>query len=182
MSKATITAAQVQSLREQTNAGFMDCKRALVESGGDAEGAMLLLRLKGAEKATGKASRETREGVVFFHGDTMAEILCETDFVAKNESFLEFAREAVESLDKTGTIPEDRRQKMVQMLGENIRLGSFVTLHPASGESIATYRHSPKLGVILLTRGATPDAAREICLQIAFGKPLYLSSDELQIH
>src|SRR5262252_2836559 len=127
---AEITAALVKELRELTGLGMMECKKALTEAGGDLKKAEELLRIKSGAKASKAASRVAAEGIIgsFLSSDqksgALVELNCETDFVAKNEDFLAFAKSLAEVAvsREPGAAEEDKRQKLVQKLGENITI------------------------------------------------------------
>src|SRR5487761_2527908 len=126
---AEITAAAVAKLREMTNAGMMDCKKALVEAGGDTQKAVEILRKKGAATAQIKAARSAKEGLIAQHIQpgarlgVLIEVNCETDFVARNESFRAFADEVARKLAADpGADLEADRQKLVGAIRENIRI------------------------------------------------------------
>src|SRR5690349_2941667 len=127
---AEITAGMVKELRELTGLGMMECKKALTEAGGDIKKAEELLRIKSGAKANKAASRVAAEGVIssFLSSDSktgaLVELNCETDFVAKNDDFLAFARSLAETVAtrEPGAAEEDKRQKLVQKLGENITI------------------------------------------------------------
>src|SRR5258705_11069934 len=133
---ADITAAMVKELRELTGLGMMECKKALTEAGGDIKKAEELLRIKSGAKASKAASRVAAEGVIgsFISSDlklgALAELNCETDFVAKNDDFLAFARSLAEvaATRDPGPAEEDKRQKLVQKLGEKISIRRFERL------------------------------------------------------
>jgi elongation factor Ts len=111
VSEATVSAADVKSLRERTGAGIMDCKAALAESGGDVEKAIEILRVKGQASAAKRSGRATGEGVVasYIHGNgrvgVLVEVRCETDFVARSDEFREFAREVALHIAGSPTPP-----------------------------------------------------------------------------
>jgi len=118
-----VTAQDVKQLREKTGAGLMDCKKALVEAGGDQEKARTILREKGLAKAKKKSSRDTSEGVIvpYIHGDgrigVLVELACETDFVARNEEFRALAKELalqVAAMKPLVVSPEDLPESTVQ--------------------------------------------------------------------
>ena len=129
-----IAAADVKALRDRTGAGMMDCKQALEEAGGDAEEAIKILRLKGAASAAKRSGRGTEEGLVssYVHADgrkgALVEVQCETDFVARNEDFKEFARQVaihVTAMNPTHVsfddIPEDERERERRILEEKAK-------------------------------------------------------------
>ncbi|BBD08627.1 translation elongation factor Ts [Desulfovibrio ferrophilus] len=189
-----ITAAMVKDLREKTGVGMMDCKKALVESGGDEEKAIAFLREKGLAKAAKKAGRATSEGVVgtYISADgktaTLVELMCETDFVAKGEDFQGFAAnlaEQIAGLDVTTGVAADLPAEMVDVsgligkLGENMGVGRFAKV--AADGVVGVYIHSNmKIGVLVALDG-TDDAAigKDIAMQVAAVNPLCVSSDEV---
>jgi elongation factor Ts len=131
---ATITAAEVKALRDRTGAGMMDCKRALEEAEGNVEEAIKILRLKGAASAAKRSGRGTEEGLVgsYVHADgrkgALVEVLCETDFVARNEDFKEFARQVAIHVTAMSPqhvsfedIPEEDRERERQILEEKAK-------------------------------------------------------------
>src|SRR5919205_2165955 len=157
---ANITAAMVKELRESTGAGMMDCKSALNETGGDLEAAVDWLRKKGLSKAAKKAGRVAAEGLVAVessgHQATILEGNSETDFVARNEQFQAFVREAAKiALMGNGTLEaleaahfpgsqttiKDRLQELIATVGENMTLRRVARLTVEKGV-IATYVHS----------------------------------------
>lgn len=189
-----ISAAQVKDLREKTGAGMMDCKKALVESGGDEEKAVMYLREKGLSKAAKKAGRATSEGLVTPYvsedGKTavISELLCETDFVAKGDDFKAFAAalsEKIAGLDVTtgsaDDLPEDVADvtDLIAKLGENMGVGRFAKI--TTDGVIGVYVHSNnKLGVIVELTGTDDVAvAKDVAMHVAAMNPQCVSSDEL---
>jgi len=182
---AEITAALVKELRELTGLGMMECKKALTEAGGDLKKAEELLRIKSGAKASKAASRVAAEGVIgsFVAGDAklgaLVEVNCETDFVARNEDFLAFAKaiaEVVATRDP-GAAEEDRRQKLVQKIGENITIRRFKRLQ-ATGK-VALYVHAgAKIGVLVDYDGSD-ETGKDVAMHIAFARPAYLSKSEV---
>lgn len=193
---ATIAAADVKKLRELTAAGMMECKKALEESEGDFDKAVEILRISGAAKAAKRgAEREASNGLVAAEGAALIELLCETDFVAKNADFLELASQvaAVASAQPgadrevvlAATLPDGRTveaatTEMAGVIGEKIELGRVAVL---DGD-VATYLHHrasdlpPQVGVIVAYSGSD-EAARGAAMQIAAMRPQYLSRDEV---
>ncbi|MDR2076772.1 MAG: translation elongation factor Ts [Desulfovibrio sp.] len=160
---ATITAGMVKELRERTGAGMMDCKTALTENGGDLEAAIDWLRQKGLSKAARKAGRATSEGLIgCFVGEgsqaaALAEVQCETDFVARNEAFRAFAAAAAARVfDRNpadaavlDALLGDELRNLIATLGENMSLGRFARLEAQQG-CIGSYVHSNgKIGVLV---------------------------------
>lgn len=189
----SISAAQVKALREKTGAGMMDCKKVLVEAGGDEEKAVTLLRERGMAKAEKKAGRATSEGTIGIKIDgpagVMVELLCETDFAAKNEEFSSFAAGLAEKVfeggfEKSEDVPEELKDltDLVTKIGENMGVGRVARLSVESG-IIGSYVHSTgKIGVLVGLNGATEadaDLAKDIAMQVAAANPLCVSSDQV---
>jgi elongation factor Ts len=193
---AEISAGLVKELRELTGLGMMECKKALAESGGDLRKAEELLRIKSGAKASKAASRVAAEGVVgaWLSADAkvgaLVELNSETDFVAKNEDFVAFAKSLAEivatrdpadtgelsSLDLLGTKVEARRQALVQKIGENIGIRRFKRLQ-ARGK-LALYLHGAKIGVLVDYEG--PDeVGKDVAMHIAFAKPQHMTKAEV---
>jgi len=195
----TITAAMVKDLRERTGAGMMECKTALSENGGDLEQAIAWLRKKGAAGAGRKAGRTAAEGVVCTQladngrRGIVLEVNCETDFVARDETFRAFAAQAaatalaheadsVETLsaltvvDGDGTV-EDARLALVAKVGENIRLRRF-TIMQEENCAIAEYNHGGRIGVLVAV-GGNADGGRDIAMHIAASAPLCVAEEDL---
>ena len=182
---AEITAALVKELRERTGLAMMDCKKALTETNGDIDKAEELLRIKSGAKANKAAGRIAAEGVVgaYLSADAKAgalvELNSETDFVAKNEEFIAFAQSLAEMAvtREPGAAEEDRRQKLVQKLGENISIRRFKRLQ-AKGK-LAPYVHAgAKIGVLVDIEG-DDEVGKDVAMHIAFAKPRHLSKAEV---
>ena len=195
------TAKDVMELRARTDAGVMDCKKALTDADGDMEKAADLLRERGIAKAAKKASRIAAEGIVASYVDgnvgVLLELNCESDFVAKNPQFSEIAKviakvivdcdpadvEALLSCNVPGEgSVEDYLKSKIAVIGEKIAVRRF-TKYVSNG-FLATYIHmGGKLGVMLDIAGEkTEDAeavAHDITLQVAFTKPAYLTKDQV---
>jgi elongation factor Ts len=191
-----ITPADVAKLREMTNAGLMDCKRALTEANGHFETAVDLLRKKGLAFAAKKAGREAREGVVaqFIQPGarlgTLVEINCETDFVAKNESFRAFCDDVARRLTvEPGTNFEDLRAAQVARVGENIRIARHERLEVSGNGLIAGYIHTGAKVGVLVEVGAGKESTvgeetfktlvRDITLQIAAAHPFVVGREQV---
>jgi len=189
-----ITAKQVKELRERTAAGMMDCKKALVEADGDIELAIENMRKSGAIKAAKKAGRVAAEGVILAKTAgtvaLIAEVNCETDFVAMDKSFLAFANKAadialankidsVEALSAAAyddTTVEDARAHLVAKIGENI---SIRRIQLVEGENLGAYVHSGKIGVISVLKGGDADLAKDIAMHIAASSPQYVKPEDV---
>ena len=182
---AEISAGLVKELRELTGLGMMECKKALTEAGGDLKKAEELLRIKSGAKASKAASRVAAEGVIgsYISPDAklgaLVELNCETDFVAKNDDFLAFAKSLAEIAAKRepGAAEEDQRQKLVQKLGENITIRRSKRLQ-ARGK-LALYVHAgSKIGVLVDYEG--PDeVGKDVAMHIAFAKPAHLNKTDV---
>jgi len=186
----TITASLVKELRERTGAGMMDCKKALVETNGDAEAAAELLRTKGQAKAEKKAGRIAAEGRVEIAVDgdaksvVVVEVNSETDFAAKDSNFVAFAKSAAQlaltakpadldalmaaQLPDGGSL-EDARQTLVAKIGENIGVRRF-DLITASGQ-IGYYLHGERIGVVVDISGGDDELRKDIAMHIAAVAP-----------
>ena len=193
---ADITAAAVGKLREMTNAGLMDCKKALVEAQGDLEAAVDILRKKGVATAAKKSSRDANDGVISqfvqpgARVGVLVEINCETDFVAKNEAFRAFADEIakIHSTEPAGDT-ESLRVAVVAKMGENVRISRHHRLAVTGNGLIAAYIHTGAKVGVLVEVGAGKEAStlhddfkqlvRDITLQIAAASPTSVSRDQV---
>ena len=184
----SVDAGRVKELRDRTGAGMMDCKRALVESGGDLEAARQSLREKGLAEAGKRAGRETSEGRVVTRADgsrgAIAAVGCETEPVSNNEEFLAFAQHVLDLVAVEGPAAaealEEERTELVAKLGENIVFVGAERYEGEEGEVVADYVHPPaqKIGVLVHAK-ATPELARMVAMHIAAARPTYLSRDEV---
>ncbi|HXI72561.1 MAG TPA: translation elongation factor Ts [Verrucomicrobiae bacterium] len=193
---AEITAASVGKLREMTGAGLMDCKKALVEANGEIEAAQDYLRKKGIASAEKKASRAANEGVIAQHiapgakVGLIVEINCETDFVAKNESFRAFCDDIAKKLanDPNANLEADR-VAVVAKIGENIVISRHQRIEVSGNGLVAAYIHTgAKVGVLVEVGAGKPETTgreefkqlvRDITLQIAAGHPHAVSREEV---
>jgi elongation factor Ts len=195
---AAITASMVAELRAKTDAPMMECKKALTEADGNMEKAEELLRVKLGNKAGKAASRVTAEGVVAasIEGATGAllEVNCETDFVTKNDSFLQMARAAAELVAKNnpadvaalGALPysqdgfgptlEDVRKGLIGKIGENMSFRRFKRFE--GGNKLVSYLHGTRIGVVVEYEGDDV-AAKDVAMHVAAMKPVSLSSAEV---
>jgi elongation factor Ts len=193
---AEITAAMVGKLREVTGAGLMDCKKALSEANGNHETAVDILRKKGIASATKKAGREAREGVIaqfIAPGGrlgALVEVNCETDFVAKNESFRAFCDDIARRVANSPNEDlESLRTEQVAKIGENIKISRHARLEVAGNGLIAAYIHTGAKVGVLLEVGAGKESTtsselfrelvRDITLQIAAANPVAVSRDQV---
>ena len=196
---AAVTAAQVKALRDRTGAGMMDCKKALVAAGGDLDAAVEAMRRSGLAAADRKAGRIAAEGLVAIEaGGTrgaMVEVNCETDFVAREDDFRQFAGEVarlvlahepdgVESLGTLaldgGTTVDDRRRELVARIGENISVRRFEVLD-APGGCVTGYSHAGRIGVLVAVDAREDPAAtgKDIAMHVAASRPLAVSESDL---
>ncbi len=194
----SISAADVKKLRDQTGAGMMDCKKALAESNGDMEKAIEILRKKGQKVSEKRADREANQGVIVSllsddHKKAVAlELNCETDFVAKNEEFVQYAadfakvvfdndpadREALLQAKSGSLTVSDKLKDLVGKIGEKIDIGRFEIL--TSQGQIYDYIHpGNKLCVLVEFEGEVPypDIAKDVAMQIAAMNPLAVNRD-----
>ncbi len=186
----------VGKLREMTNAGLMDCKKALAESNGDMQGAVDILRKKGVATAAKKAGREAREGVIaqFIQPGgrlgVLVEVNCETDFVAKNETFRAFCDEVAKRLaNEANADLEAFRTEQIAKIGENIKISRHARLEVAGNGLIAAYIHTGAKVGVLVEVGAQKEATasnetfrelvRDITLQIAAANPIAVSREQV---
>ena len=194
---AEITAAMVKELRERTGLGMMECKKALEEAGGDPQKAEELMRIKSGAKASKAASRVAADGAVatWLAPDAklgaMVEVNAETDFVAKNPDFTQFASavaelvakenpadvEALSHLKIGGETVEAARQKLVQKIGENITVRRFERVK--TDAKLVQYIHpGAKIAVIVDLEGDEA-VAKDVAMHIAFAKPKFMSRGEV---
>jgi elongation factor Ts len=193
---AEINAADVGKLRAMTGAGLMDCKKALVETNGDLNTAVDLLRKKGVASAANKASRAANEGIIAQHiapgskVGILVEINCETDFVAKNDSFRAFADEMAKKIAGNSSVDlEPDRVAAVAKIGENIKISRHCRYEVNGSGLAAAYIHTGAKVGVLVEVGAGKDATvgteefkqlvRDITLQIAAGTPHAVSRDQV---
>ena len=193
-----ITAALVKELRERTGAGMMECKKILTETDGDIELAIEELRKRGAAQADKKAGRIAAEGtiVTLVEGNTgvAIEVNSETDFSAKNESFVAFSNQvaaavmkhkpadmdslASSAIDGNQTV-EEARQTLIQEIGENIGVRRFEIVEAGDDETIGAYQHGNKIAVLVRITGGSQDLAKDIAMHVAASKPVCVSVEEV---
>ena len=200
---------KIKKLRQSTGAGFKDCNLALKESNGDLDKAAEILRIKGIAKASKKMSREAKEGVIAISSNgiktSLIEVNCETDFVAKNNDFVDFVKElselnnlcssSREKLNKSkmnnGTTVEENLVNLISKIGEKITIGTLKTIENENAQNF-TYQHSvikdnvSKLGVIVsLETNQKNDEinvfGKQLSMHIAASNPLALNSDDIDM-
>lgn len=181
-----ITAAMVKELRERTAAGMMDCKKALVEADGDMELAIENMRKNGQAKAAKKAGNIAAEGVILIkEADgtaALVEVNCQTDFVAKDDSFLAFANEVAEaaiaskaSIEDLQAQFEEKRITLVTKIGENISVRRVAYIN---GADLASYRHGERIGVVVAGEGDSA-TLKQLAMHVAASKPEYINPEDV---
>jgi elongation factor Ts len=194
----SVTAQAVRQLRERTGAGMMECKKALVDTSGDLDAAAELMRKQGLAKADKKASRIAAEGVIVIERSkdgqlaAMAEINCETDFVAREQDFRNFAADVVrltlshqpvnvEALLAAelaaGESIDARRRALVARIGENISVRRTTVLESAG--PLGAYVHGTRIGVLVALEGGTSELAHDLAMHIAASNPRYIDASEV---
>jgi len=196
-----ITASLVKELRERTGAGMMECKKALVETDGDLEAAIELMRKSGQAKAAKKAGRIAAEGIIVIKASedarsaAMVEVNCETDFVAKDANFCSFADAVAERVLSGGaedvaallgqplhrgeeTSVEQAREALVAKLGENMTVRRFARYQSDSG-LIATYVHGVRIGVMVEIEGGGLELGRDLAMHVAASNPVCVSEADV---
>ncbi len=188
-----ISAALVKELRERTGSGMMECKKALVEAGGNLDAAIEIMRKAGLAKADKKSSRTAAEGRISVRNSAdgksavVLEINCETDFVAKNEDFIAFSGEVAQCILDSGasTVEEvlasplagagvsvdERRKELIAKLGENINVRRFERYASPNG-LVASYLHGTRIGVLVEFTGGDPALGKDIAMHVAASRPV----------
>ena len=197
---ANFTAADVKALREQTGAGMMDVKKALTEADGDAEKALEIIRLKGLKSLSKREGRQASAGLLAAQTDgtvgVLVEVNSETDFVAKNQKFIDFSNEVLAAavaskaadLDALLAAPmgegtvKDRLDAFAAIIGEKLQVGRIVRVE---GENVDLYLHQtnpdlpPQVGVFVVTNAAGKSVAHDIAMHVAAYMPAYLDRDSV---
>ncbi len=194
-----ITASMVKELRERTGAGMMDCKKMLTETDGDMEAAIDLMRKSGAAKADKKASRVAADGkvIITLSDDSkeasVVEVNCETDFVAKDESFVNFVSAVgarvladkpadIEALSAmpldSGETVEEARAGLVAKIGENIQVRRFEIISSDDGQ-IYSYNHGVRISVAVAMKGGNETLGKDIAMHIAASRPMCISEADV---
>lgn len=195
---ADITASMVKELRDLTGLGMMECKKALTETAGDMKAAEDLLRIKSGAKASKAAGRIAAEGMIGAHiaadsrSGALVEVNCETDFVARNEDFINFARNlaqlvTTQNLTDTDALAaatlangenvEEFRKALVMKLGENISVRRCVRY--ATQGRLASYLHGSRIGVLIDYTGGDETLGKDLAMHIAASKPLCVSREQV---
>ncbi len=192
---AAITAQMVKALREKTGAGMMDCKKALTESGGDMDGAIEILRKSGMAKAAKKVGRTTNEGVIASRIDggvaVLAEVLCETDFVARTDAFRKYTEDLLARVlndwDGDGDLSAEAAAKeteaigeLVAQVGENVAVRRVVRWTSEDGKFAAYLHGGGRIGVLIEVAGeASDELMNDICMHIAAFAPRYIAPESV---
>jgi elongation factor Ts len=197
MSTTTITAAEINKLRQQTGAGMMDCRKALVESNGDFEAAIDYLRKKGQKVAALRGDREAKEGVVIAKTTTdnktgfIINVSCETDFVSKNAEYIAFAQSIMDAAieNNVNSIEElnavkigsetiaDKFNEQVAKIGEKISVSKF---EKVEAPYVAAYIHgSYRMGVLVGLNKANEEAGKDVAMQIAAMNPIAIDQSSV---
>ena len=188
---AEISAQLVRELREQTGAGMMDCKRALVDTNGDIEAAVVLLREKNLAQGGKRADRETTEGLVGYRladdhsRGTMVAVGSETEPVSRSDEFQAFAKKALDLVEAEGieAVPQldEERTELSGKLGENIAVSGAARFEAVDGGRVNAYVHPPanKLGVLVSLRGGDDELARKLAMHIAASGPQWIGREDV---
>jgi len=193
-----ITAALVKELRERTGAGMMECKKALVETDGDIEGAIEAMRKSGLAKADKKSGRVAAEGVISVNVSDdgkqaiMVEVNSETDFVSKGDDFKDFidtimqtavnaSPDTVEALlaasTASGSSVEDTCKTLVAKIGEKIEVRRLAKI---SGDNlVVSYMHGDRIGVLVELKGGDATLGKDIAMHVAASKPLFVKAEDV---
>jgi elongation factor Ts len=188
----SITASQVKELRDMSGVGMMECKKALVETNGDIEKALDLLRANSSLKAEKKASRVAADGEVKVAQNdkysSLVEINSETDFAAKDSKFKEFTNDIsdylennfVNDISKLAEIFEEKRQSLIQSIGENIQLRRLQTIEVPSGGTIGAYIHSDgRLAALVSIDKANQELAKDLAMHVSATNPSCLNAEDI---
>ncbi|MCH9636794.1 MAG: translation elongation factor Ts [Candidatus Rickettsiella isopodorum] len=201
MTPTIITAAMVQALRARTGAGMMDCKRALESAEGDLDVAAESMRKSGQIQAEKKSGRIAAEGLIVIKSKSatgpavILEVNCETDFVARDENFKQFAEKTAQgALDHqianitslldyqfadSGESVEKTREALVAKLGENIQLRRFQFVTAQADIILGSYVHRGRIGTIVQLKGGDEQLAKDLALHIIANNPAVISADEI---
>jgi elongation factor Ts len=196
----TITASMVKELRERTGSGMMECKKALVETGGDIDAAIELMRKSGLAKADKRAGKVAAEGTIEIaqaadgRRAAMVEINSETDFVAKGDDFRAFAAAVAQSALEhapadlaallaaplaggTGSV-DAARQELAARIGENINVRRFVLIEVADG-ALASYLHGTRIGVVVAYTGGDEELGKDLAMHVAASRPVCVAEQDV---
>ena len=194
----SVTADTVRQLRERTGAGMMECKKALVETSGNLDAAAELMRKQGLAKADKKAARIAAEGVVVIEkaadgrSAAMVEVNCETDFVAREQEFRDFATAVaraalagghtdVNALAGArlggGETVDERRRALIAKIGENVSVRRSAILQTTG--ALGAYLHGTRIATLVALEGGSTELAHDLAMQVAAGNPRFLSAADV---
>ncbi|MGC4027580.1 MAG: translation elongation factor Ts [Steroidobacteraceae bacterium] len=194
----SVTAEAVRQLRERTGAGMMECKKALVETGGDLDAAAELMRKQGLAKADKKATRIAAEGVIAQatsadgRAAVLVEVNCETDFVARGDDFTAFAKDVAElalaakpagveallaARLPSGETVDEHRRALVAKIGENISVRRFERVESAG--PLGVYLHGTRIGSVVALEGGDAQLARDLAMHVAASSPRFLAASDV---
>ncbi len=180
-----ITTEQIKELRDSTGVSVMHCKKALEEAEGNMEKALMILKKKSSEVAAKKADREAADGLIVVKSAAgkaaLVELNCETDFVARNDDFIQLANKIsdlvlAEGADAAREKATDMINEVVQKIGENIKLGTVTIIE---GETLGSYVHGGKSAVVVSLKGGTDVLAKDIAMHIAAMRPEFMTEAEV---
>ncbi|NKC14198.1 MAG: elongation factor Ts [Gammaproteobacteria bacterium] len=192
-----ISAAQVKELRERTGAGMMECKKALVEAGGDIDAAVEAMRKSGQAKADKKAGRVAAEGLIGTAiapgAAAMVEVNCETDFVAKENEFRDFVSavaecvlqsrpadvQALAALDMGAGSIDERRRELIAKIGENMAIRRFEVVEAPADGVVGRYVHGGRIGVLVALASGSASVAKDVAMHIAACRPICVSEEQI---
>ena len=191
-----ISASMVKELRERTGAGMMECKKALVETDGDIDAAIEMMRKSGMAKADKKAGRVAAEGTVVIKSmpgaTAIVEVNSETDFVANGDEFQNFAKGIAECVlaDKpadvdalnactmaSGSTVDETRRALISKLGENIAVRRFKLIESAG--TVGSYLHGSRIGVVVTMDGGEESLAKDLAMHVAASRPACISEEQV---
>lgn len=179
----SVSPAQIKELRERTNAGLMACKKALEESNGDMDGAIEILRKRGEAKAAEKSDRSTGEGRIAISGRAIIKLLCETDFVAKNEDFVAFTQELADKAGNDGVDAakdhfESVKGDKIQAIGENLVLDTVEVVE--GGNVVNGYVHSNgKVAALVVLDGGDEEKAKDVAMHATAMAPMVANPEDV---
>lgn len=191
---AQVSAKMVKELRDRTGLGMMECKKALEEAGGDIELAIDNLRKSGQAKAAKKAGNIAADGAIIIAQEgnkaLLLEVNCQTDFVAKDDNFTNFANKVaqialtnnttdvakISELDYDGQTVEEARVALVQKIGENIQIRRAEVIE---GNNLGAYRHGIRIGVVVATEGGHEETNKNLAMHIAAFNPIAVDDTDV---
>ncbi len=191
----SISASLVKELRERTQAGMMECKKALMETNGDIDKAIEAMRKAGQAKAVKKASRAAAEGTIIVlaaqngKGAVLVEVNCETDFVAREDRFKQFANavgakalQGIKTIEALQQETDTARLELVTQLGENVSVRRMASYEVSEGV-VGAYAHGDangvRIGSLVVLKKGTADLARDLAMQVAAMNPEYLATKDV---